>query len=74
MFFIFLALVAEHLLCRSSDLARINLAFFQMNALVGLVLVIGVGWSLAFDWVRAMDDYFIWHTSNHFPWTPGGPQ
>jgi 4-hydroxybenzoate polyprenyltransferase len=39
---IFFALIAEHVLCRSSDLAKINLAFFQMNALVGLILVIGV--------------------------------
>jgi 4-hydroxybenzoate polyprenyltransferase len=41
-----LALVLEHILCRSSDLARINVAFFQMNALVGLILVIGVGASV----------------------------
>ena len=32
---IFIALIVEHVLCRSSDLARINVAFFQMNALVG---------------------------------------
>jgi 4-hydroxybenzoate polyprenyltransferase len=43
---IFFALIIEHLLCRSNDLARINLAFFQMNALVGLILVIGVGASI----------------------------
>jgi 4-hydroxybenzoate polyprenyltransferase len=43
---IFLALIIEHLLCRSSDLAKINVAFFQMNALVGLILVIGVGTSV----------------------------
>jgi 4-hydroxybenzoate polyprenyltransferase len=41
-----IALIVEHILCRSSDLARINVAFFQMNALVGLILVIGVGASL----------------------------
>ncbi len=40
---IFFALIFEHILCRSSDLAKINIAFFQMNALVGLILVIGVG-------------------------------
>ena len=43
---IFIALIAEHILCRSNDLARINIAFFQMNALVGLILVIGVGVSI----------------------------
>jgi 4-hydroxybenzoate polyprenyltransferase len=43
---IFIALIVEHVLCRSSDLAKINVAFFQMNALVGLILVIGVGASL----------------------------
>jgi hypothetical protein len=37
------------LLCRSNDLARINVAFFQMNALVGLILVIGVGASIFED-------------------------
>jgi 4-hydroxybenzoate polyprenyltransferase len=42
---IFIALIAEHILCRSNDLAKINVAFFQMNALVGLILVIGVGTS-----------------------------
>ena len=41
--FIFFALIVEHVLCRSSDLAKINVAFFQMNALVGLILVLGVG-------------------------------
>jgi 4-hydroxybenzoate polyprenyltransferase len=43
---IFIALIAEHILCRSTDLAKINIAFFQMNALVGLILVIGVGASI----------------------------
>jgi 4-hydroxybenzoate polyprenyltransferase len=43
---IFFALIFEHILCRSGDLARINVAFFQMNALVGLFLVVGVGVSL----------------------------
>src|SRR5260221_7329423 len=45
---IFFALIFEHILCRSCDLARINVAFFQMNALVGLILVIGVGLSIYF--------------------------
>jgi 4-hydroxybenzoate polyprenyltransferase len=40
------ALVFEHVLCRSGDLVRINIAFFHMNALVGLCLVIGVGMSV----------------------------
>ena len=40
---IFIALIVEHVLCRSTDLAKINIAFFQMNALVGLILLIGVG-------------------------------
>ncbi len=41
------ALMFEHWLCRkTSDLARINLAFFQMNALVGLFLILGVMASL----------------------------
>jgi len=43
---IFIALIAEHILCQSSDLAKINVAFFQMNALVGLILVLGVGASI----------------------------
>ena len=43
MLLIFFALIFEHVLCRSGDLARINAAFFNMNALVGLILVIGVG-------------------------------
>jgi len=43
---IFFALVIEHLLCRSDDLQRINVAFFNMNAFVGLFLVIGVAASV----------------------------
>lgn len=39
---IFFVLIAEHLLCRSNDLVKINVAFFQMNALVGLILILGV--------------------------------
>jgi 4-hydroxybenzoate polyprenyltransferase len=46
---IFIALIVEHILCRSTDLVKINLAFFQMNALVGLILVIGVGASIYMD-------------------------
>jgi 4-hydroxybenzoate polyprenyltransferase len=41
-----LALIIEHSLSRSGDLGRINLAFFQMNGLVGLFLIIGVAASL----------------------------
>jgi 4-hydroxybenzoate polyprenyltransferase len=43
---IFFALIFEHVLCQSNDLAKINVAFFQMNALVGLILVIGVALSV----------------------------
>ncbi len=43
---IFIALIVEHILCRSTDLVKINIAFFQMNALVGLILVLGVGLSI----------------------------
>jgi 4-hydroxybenzoate polyprenyltransferase len=43
---IFIALIVEHVLCQSRDLAKINVAFFQMNALVGLILVVGVGVSI----------------------------
>ena len=43
-----LALIIEHALGRSDDLARINVAFFQMNGLVGLFLVVGVGASIYF--------------------------
>jgi 4-hydroxybenzoate polyprenyltransferase len=48
------ALLLEHLLCRTGDLARINVAFFQMNALVGLFLVIGIGLSLYFPQWRLL--------------------
>jgi hypothetical protein len=47
MAFILGALVFEHRLCRTGDLTRINIAFFNMNALVGLCLVLGVAGSLA---------------------------
>jgi 4-hydroxybenzoate polyprenyltransferase len=47
MAFVLVALIFEHLLCSfSKDLARINMAFFHMNALVGLFLIIGVMLSL----------------------------
>jgi 4-hydroxybenzoate polyprenyltransferase len=51
---IFVALIFEHLLCRTGDLAKINIAFFQMNALVGLFLVLGVAASLYFS-----DDHVV---------------
>ena len=40
------SLMFEHALCRSGDVQRINIAFFQMNALVGLILLLGVGASI----------------------------
>jgi 4-hydroxybenzoate polyprenyltransferase len=47
MAFILGALIFEHALCSlSKDLARINLAFFHMNALVGLFFIIGVMFSI----------------------------
>ena len=46
MLLILVALFLEHLLCRTGDLVRINIAFFQMNAFVGLFLVIGIAASL----------------------------
>ena len=54
---IFFALIFEHILCRSGDLARINVAFFQMNALVGLILVIGVGASI---FLEDRPDFIYW--------------
>ena len=54
---IFFALIFEHILCRSNDLARINVAFFQMNALVGLILVLGVGASL---YLQKRPDFIYW--------------
>ena len=45
---IFIALIIEHILCQSSDLVKINIAFFNMNALVGLILIIGVALSVFF--------------------------
>jgi len=52
---IFFALIFEHVLCRSNDLAKINVAFFQMNALVGLILVVGVGTSLLYSDIMNAD-------------------
>jgi len=53
MLLVLICLIAEHVLCRSSDLKRINAAFFEMNALVGLVLIIGVALSLYWpNWTR----------------------
>ena len=46
MVLIFFCLIAEHILCRSKDLAKLNVAFFNMNALVGLILVLGVAVSV----------------------------
>jgi len=63
---IFFALISEHILCRSNDLARINIAFFQMNALVGLILVIGVGASLYWP------DHPILLMNGHVLFNPGG--
>ena len=37
-----IALIFEHYLCRSGDLVKMNIAFFEMNAVVGLALVGGV--------------------------------
>jgi 4-hydroxybenzoate polyprenyltransferase len=40
------ALLYEHRLCRTGELDKINVAFFQMNALVGAALLIGVSIAL----------------------------
>ena len=64
---IFIALIVEHVLCQSSDLAKINVAFFQMNALVGLILVIGVAVSLP-DFTglfKAVGQLFIWKAQGY---------
>lgn len=65
---IFFALIFEHILCRSGDLARINVAFFQMNALVGLFLVIGVGASLYWPVhsFTAMDGHLLFIQGGHY--------
>ena len=62
---IFFALIFEHILCRSNDLARINVAFFQMNALVGLILVMGVGMSILLELKPQPVDVH---------WVEGGPR
>jgi 4-hydroxybenzoate polyprenyltransferase len=62
---IFVALIVEHFLCLSSDLQRINIAFFQMNALVGLILVLGVGASLYWPGPP------ILLPNGHLPFLPG---
>jgi len=49
---IFLVLILEHILCRSSDLVKVNVAFFQMNALVGLILIVGVALSIYGNYPR----------------------
>jgi 4-hydroxybenzoate polyprenyltransferase len=68
---IFVALIIEHVLCQSNDLARINVAFFQMNALVGLILVIGVGLSLLLNGhVDLFDNPFKGHLL-YFNWLGG---
>ncbi len=51
MLLILFALLVEHILCLTGDLHRINIAFFQMNAFVGLFLVVGIAASLYWpDW------------------------
>jgi 4-hydroxybenzoate polyprenyltransferase len=55
MLFILGALALEHRLCQTNDLARLNVAFFNMNALVGLFLVLGVGASLLWPHCYFMD-------------------
>lgn len=57
---IFFALIFEHVLCQSKDLAKINIAFFNMNALVGLILVIGVALSLYWPGWSDPLSQFIW--------------
>jgi 4-hydroxybenzoate polyprenyltransferase len=70
---IFIALIVEHVLCQSSDLGKINLAFFQMNALVGLILVIGVGASLVLqNHGVTFGNPFKGHLF-YLPWSSGGP-
>ncbi len=64
---IFVALIIEHVLCQSPDLVKINIAFFQMNALVGLILVIGVGASifLPSSLEIGRDDYHVYKLEFH---------
>ena len=56
---VFIALIVEHFLCLSGDLKRINVAFFEMNALVGLVLVIGIATSLYFPNIHLDRSFFM---------------
>ena len=69
MVLIFFALIVEHLLCRSNDLERINVAFFQMNALVGLILVIGVGASVYLPprFTTILDGHMMINFGGHNP-------
>ena len=64
---IFCVLIAEHILCRSVDLVKINLAFFQMNALVGLIMVIGVAVSVMYppldDLVRLQNGHVVFYVT-----------
>jgi 4-hydroxybenzoate polyprenyltransferase len=39
-------LIIEHALARSRELVRINIAFFQVNAVIGLVVLTAVGLDL----------------------------
>jgi len=69
---IFIALIVEHVLCQSTDMAKINVAFFQMNALVGLILVIGVGVSLIPSGsIYGFETMINGHTYS-FNWRTGG--
>ena len=54
MFAIFITLIVEHILCRSEDLQRINIAFFQMNAFVGLFLVVGIAISIYWPEINSL--------------------
>jgi 4-hydroxybenzoate polyprenyltransferase len=66
---IFFVLIAEHVLCQSTDLAKINVAFFNMNALVGLFLVIGVGVGiyLPTHYVTLMDGHLLLNVGGGAP-------
>ena len=57
---------ALHALCRSGDVQRINVAFFQMNAFVGLFVVVGVGASIY------LPDHSILLMDGHVLFNPGG--
>lgn len=63
---IFFALIFEHILCWSGDVTRINIAFFQVNAVVGLLLVLGVGMGLYWP------DHPILLMNGHVLILPGG--